>query len=168
MNDRLIMIKLPTDNQTVTIVSTYAPQQGLVVDVKDKLYEDLISLVSKVGENGLITLGGDLKGHVGEDANGYDEIHGGFVGMARNLERERILEMGSALDMIVCNTFFKKRDTRLITYKSGPFKVQIDYIMVRNKDRKRVRDVKVIAGEEFAQHHQLLICYRIICAKESV
>ena len=164
----LIMIKLPTDNQTVTIVSTYAPQQGLVVDIKDKLYEDLISLVSKVGENGLITLGGELKGHVGEDSNGYDEIHGGLVGMARNLERERILEMGSALDMIVCNTFFRKRDTRLITYKSGPFKIQIDYIMVRNKDRKRVRDVKVITGEEFAQHHQLLICYRIICAVKEV
>ena len=90
------MIKLPTDNQTITIVSTYAPQQGLAVDVKGKLYEDLISLVSKVGENGLITLGGDLKGHVGEDSNGYDEIHGGFVSMVRNLERERILEMGSA------------------------------------------------------------------------
>ena len=43
--------------------------------------------------------------------------------------------------MIVCNTVFKKSDTRLITYTSGPSKTQIDYIMMRNKDRKRVGDI---------------------------
>lgn len=51
--------------------------------------------------------------------------------------------MGSALEMIVCNTFLKKLDTRLITYTSGPSKIPIDYIMVRNKGRKRVIYVKV-------------------------
>ena len=45
--------------------------------------------------------------------------------------------MGSALEMIVCNTFLKKLDTRLITYTSGPSKIPIDYIMVRNKGRKK-------------------------------
>ena len=36
--------------------------------------------------------------------------------------------------------------------------------MVRNKDRKRVVDVKVTAREGVAQHHQLLICDIMICA----
>ena len=44
--------------------------------------------------------------------------------------------MESALDMTVCNIFFKKCDALLITYTSGPSKTQIDYILVRNKDRK--------------------------------
>ena len=72
--------------------------------------------------------------------------------------------MGSALDMIVVIIFFKKRDTQLITYISRLSKTQIDYIMVRNKSRKRVRDVKVIADEEVAQQRQLLICDIMICA----
>ena len=49
-------------------------------------------------------------------------------------------------------------------YRLGPSKTQIYYIMVRNKDIKKVIDVKVIAGEEVAQQHQLLICGIIICA----
>ena len=70
--------------------------------------------------------------------------------------------------MIACNTFFKKPDTRLITYTSGPSKTKIDYIMVRKRDIKRTRDVKVIAGEEVAQQHQLLICDIMICAVKEV
>ena len=46
----------------------------------------------------------------------------------KNLEGDRILEMEPALDMILCNMFFKKHDTRLITYTSEPSKTQIDYI----------------------------------------
>ena len=70
---------------------------------------------------------------------------GGFRNGVRNLDAERILEMGSALGMVVWITFLQKRDTRIITYASGTSKTQIDYKMMRNKDRKRVRDVKVIA-----------------------
>ena len=58
--------------------------------------------------------------------------------------------MESALDMTICNIFFKKHDNQLVTYASGPSKNQIGYIMVRNKDRKRVRNAKVFLGKEVA------------------
>ena len=152
------MIKLLIGKRIISIVSTYAPQQGLSNDEKDRFYEELISLTAKVGENELLIIGGDLNGHVGKDANGYQGMHGGFGFVTRNVEGERILEMGAALDMIVCNTFYKKRDSRLVTYNSGDCKTQIDYIMVRKADAKAVKDVKVLSGEEVAQQHQLLVC----------
>ena len=62
----------------------------------------------------LVILCDGINGHVGKDENGYDVIHGGFGNVGGNLEGERIIEMGSALDMIVYYTFFKKFDTRLI------------------------------------------------------
>ena len=65
----------------------------LAEDVKDKFYEDLISLVSKVSDNELVMTGLDLNEHVGKDGSGYDGIHGGFGYGVRNLEGERILEM---------------------------------------------------------------------------
>ena len=101
-------------------------------------------------------------------ANGYDRIHGGFGTIFEILEIDIILEMGSALDMIVSNMFFKKRDTRLITQTLEPSETQSDYIILRNKDRKRVRDTKVIAGEEVAQQRQLLIFDIMICAVKEV
>ena len=49
----------------------------------------------------------------------------------RNSEGERILEFGDAVCMVVCNTFFKKEDSNLITYQSGDNRSMIDYLMVR-------------------------------------
>ena len=74
----------------------------------------------------MVIIGGDLNGYVGKEANGYDGIHGGRGYGTRNVEDERILKMGSALDLVVCNTWFEKRDSRLITYTSGGGATQID------------------------------------------
>ena len=67
------------------------------------------------------------------------------------------------MDMIVCNTFFQKRDSRLITYSSGGNQSQIDYILTKKDDRKRISDVKVIPGEECALQHKLLVADMNIC-----
>ena len=132
-----MMIKLLIGKHVVAIVQTYTPEKGLTKDLKDTFYEDLISHVSKFGKSEQVILGFDLKIYAEKDANVYDGIYGGFVYGFRNLEGERILEMGSALDMIVSNTFSKICDTRLITYTLRPLKTLIAYIMVRNKDRKK-------------------------------
>ena len=81
----------------------------------------------------------------------------------RNSEGERILELGDAMDMIVGNTFFQKRDSILITYSSGGNQSQIDYILTKKDDRKLISDVKVIPGEECALQHKLLVADMNIC-----
>ncbi|XP_057295456.1 uncharacterized protein LOC130623926 [Hydractinia symbiolongicarpus] len=60
--------------------------------------------------------------------------------------------------MVVCNTSFSKRQSRLITYESGACKTQIDYFLVRKSDKKVMKDVKVISGEERISQHRLLVC----------
>ena len=59
--------------------------------------------------------------------------------------------------MVVLNTMFEKKDNRLITYQSGEDSTQIDYILISRENRKLVRDVKVISGEEIAPQHRLVI-----------
>ena len=153
-----MLLKLLVGKKVVAIVSAYAPQQGLSVDEKDKFFETLLLTVSKIGDNEIIVLGGDLNGHVGKSEAGYEGVHGGYGYGVRNADGERILELGDALGMVVCNMLFEKQDSRLITYTSGGNVSQIDYIMVKRSDRKFVKDVKVIAGEECALQHQLLVC----------
>ena len=75
----------------------------------------------------------------------------------RVLEDKRVLEKRSALDMLVFSTLSKKLDSQTIAYTPGSSKTKIVYIMVRNKERKKVRDIKVIHGEEVAQQDQLLL-----------
>ena len=69
-----------------------------------------------------------------------------------------ILEYALAFDLLLANTCFKKRDSHLITYKSGNAATQIDFILLPRAMHKLVTDVKVIPGEEVALQHQLLVC----------
>ena len=115
-------------------------------------------VVSGIRKREVVMIGGDLNGHVGASAEGYEGVHGRSGFEARNTEGVRILEFGDAFDMVVCNTMFKQRPSRLITFESGGIKSQIDYFLVGRLDRKFVKDVKAIDGEEYALQHRLLVC----------
>ena len=85
-------------------------------------------------------------------------MHSGFGFGSRNKEGERLLEFGTATDMVFCNTLFRKTLSRLITYESGGCQTWFDYILVRKSDRKVVKDAKVVSGEECVSQHRLLAC----------
>ena len=72
----------------------------------------------------------------------------------RNKEGCRVLDFGEAHGLVVGNTWFKRSKDRMVTYRSGTDESVIDYVLVREKDRKLVRNVKVIPG---ALQHGLLL-----------
>ena len=91
--------------------------------------------------------------------------YGGIGFSTRNAEGERILEFCDAVGMVVCNTFFKKEDSKLITYHSEDNRSMIDYLMVRKTDRCLVKDVKVISSEECVPQHRMVIGRLVIPIK---
>ena len=52
------------------------------------------------------------------------------------MEGETILEFGDAMDMIVCETQFKKDDNKIVTYSLGESNTTVDYLMICKQDRK--------------------------------
>ena len=158
VNDRIMMIKLTVGRTVVTILSLYAPQIGLDNHCKDSFYDDLRSIIANLGEEEIVIPCGDWNGHIGQVAAGYENTHGGYGYGERNTEGERILEFALAYDMVVANSFFKKRESHLITYQSGKSKTQVDYFLFKRRDLKLVQDIKVIPSEEIAPQHKLLVC----------
>ena len=157
VNERIMYVKLVIGKQIVNIVSAYAPQVGLSAEEKDDFWDNFIIVLSGIPKQESIFIGSDMNGHVGRDADGCGGVHGGMGFGTRNAEGERILEFGNAVGMVVCNTFFKKEDSKLITYQSGDNRSMIDYLMVRKTDRCLVKDVKVISSEECVPQHRLVI-----------
>ena len=78
----------------------------------------------------------------------------------RNAEGEMILESAAAMNMIIANTWFKKRgaDKKVTFVRNDECKSAIDFILVRKSERAMVADVNVICTEEFIPQHRLLIC----------
>ena len=55
------------------------------------------------------------------------------------------------------NTALKKKYCRRKNYQSGDTCSQIDYVLIRRSDRKRVKDIGSYA-EECAPQHRLVVC----------
>ena len=97
-----------------------------------------------------------MNGHNGSSNAGYDGTHGGFGYGSRNTDGSRILEFADGLNLVICNTSFTKQEAKLVTYVAGPVKSTVDYIMVRQEVKAKVRNVKVISSEECVPKHKLL------------
>ena len=95
----------------------------------------------------MVVLAGDMNGHVRSGNVGYDGMHGGFGYGDRNADGSRILEFADGLNLVICNTLFMKQDSQLVTYAAGPVKSTVDCIIVRQKDKTKVCNVKVIVNE---------------------
>ena len=104
-----------------------------------------------------IVVARDLNGHVGATKDGY-RCHGGFGYGTRNQDGERILEYADSHNLVIANTRFPKRQSHLITFYSGNTKTQIDFVLIRQRDKKLVTNAKVVPYETVTTQHRPLIC----------
>jgi hypothetical protein len=110
-------------------------------------------LASSVPISEKLFIGGDLNGHVGSTRVGFDGVHWGFGYGCRNQERDGILNLALAYDLIVTNTLVRKIVFHLVTFSSGQHCSQIDFILTRKEDRHAFLDCKVIPGECVVPQH---------------
>nr|XP_049697159.1 uncharacterized protein LOC126054693 [Helicoverpa armigera] len=157
MNDRLIAVKLIVDGKAINVISVYAPQSGCEESVKEKFWEDFDCLMMNVQDSEEVYVGGDFNGHVGRLSDGYERVHGGRGFGTRNASGETLLQAASAFDLAITNTWFNKREERLVTYKSGHHTTQIDYFLVKRNSLCCVKNCKVLPGEALVTQHRLVI-----------
>jgi len=74
-----------------------------------------------------------------------------------NADGFRILEFADGLNLVICNTLFMKQESKLVTYVAGSAKSTVDYIMVSQGDKVKVRNVKVIPNEGCVPKHKVLV-----------
>ena len=156
-SERVMSIKLSEGNTTLTVISAYAPQVGCEEEEKDQFWRELEDELNVVPREEWALIGGDLNGHVGQDRSGVERWHGGWSVGERNAEGQRILDFMTAQDMVLLNTFFKKDENQLTTYKSGDRTSQIDFLACRRKNIRDAYDCRVINGENVVAQHRLVL-----------
>ena len=152
------MLKIIIGKAVCSVLSVFAPQSNLPDTDKERFYDQLQSTIAKVPATETLIPVGDWNGHVGTAAGVYSEAHGGHGYGTRNPDGERMLEFAIANELRVGNTWFKKRNSHLVTYSSGGHSTQIDYILYRKTFISAVSNVNVIPTEESVQQHHLVVC----------
>ena len=136
-SSRILRIKLMYGQETINVVSAYAPQTGCSDAEKEEFWLKMDEVQRGIPAEERSIVGGDLNGHVGRDKTGFERVHGGRGMGDRNQEGGSILDFGSAFDLAILNTFFTKKSHR--TYRSGGNESQIDFLLY---SRSKIREVK--------------------------
>ena len=123
-------LRLMIGRKILYIISSYAPQSGLSESEKDNFFFNLLGSISVVPSEEILLVCGDLNGHVGKTSSGFEGIHGGHGYGIRNSEGTRVLELCTAADLVITNTYFTKCDSHLLTYRCGNACSQVDYVLV--------------------------------------
>ena len=138
------------------VISTYALQVGHDESAKRLSWEDLDRLVRAVPSSEKFFIGGDLNGHVGTSSAGFEAVHGSFGYGIRNQEGEKVLDFAIAFDLMIISTFFRKRQSHLVTFSSDRYSSQINCVLTR-RDKRTCVDCKVIPGECVVAQHKLVV-----------
>ncbi|XP_071686933.1 uncharacterized protein [Rutidosis leptorrhynchoides] len=129
-SNRIVTISTNKE-ETFTVISAYAPHMGLSDAEKKSFWELLNEVVRGSPADHRLIIGGDLNGHIGAEAEVYEGAHGGFGFGPRNEEGRSILEFAIAHELVIANSFFKKRDYQLATFHSGGRCTKIDFLLLR-------------------------------------
>jgi len=71
-----------------------------------------------IPENEDTVIGGDMNEHVGSERGEYKRVHGGYGFGQRNEAGEKVLDFASLCELVIINTYFRKRGEHYITYTS--------------------------------------------------
>ena len=103
-----------------------------------------------------VLVGGNFNGHVGSVWVALETFIRVWVRKIDN-SGMRLLDWAVGKGLGLMNSCFQKKKSRLITFRLSETETMIKYIIVNNKYRRSVKDVKVIPAEEIVNQHYLLL-----------
>ncbi len=146
----------------LTIVSVYAPMFRASPVEKEQFYSDLQAVVDAVDEQDVLMVVGDFNARVGSSARGGDPVWGGvrgFHGVGKmNEAGGELLTFCALNELAITNTFFEKRNIHKNTWQHPGNKKWhcIDYVIMRQKQKRLCTDVSVVRSAECWTDHKLL------------
>ena len=143
----------------MTVVSAYAPTRKATAVVKDRFFEDLQRTVDGVPASDLLLLLGDFNARVGShDGNEWKDVLGRFGHGVRNDAGERLSVWCAANGLAIMNTHFRKPSAKQGTWTHPATKQQhlIDFVVMRQAQRRFCRDVSVMRGANCWTDHFLV------------
>ena len=153
-SDRVMAMVLTFEKEVVRAICAYGPQTGRPEAEKDRFYDELASEWDLGGIGEMVIGLGDFNGHVGKRIDGFEGIHGGNGIGTRNIDGRRLLEFCDEKELCVANTWFRKKENRKVTFSTGGNETEIDFVLVSKRNRRYLKDVKVIPWE---LQHRLVV-----------
>ena len=141
------------------MIQCYAPTNEASIEDKNKFYDKLQSLVSKVPAHDLCLVIGDLNAKTGVDNSCKERIMGKHGCGECNENGGLLVDLCGLNDLVIGGSLFPHKDFHKLTWNSpnGRDQNQIDHIIVNGRWRKSLMDVCVKRGADCGSDHHLLL-----------
>ena len=83
-----------------------------------------------------------------------------------NKEGSMVVDFGKTMDLAIVNTYFKKKDEHRVTYKSGGKSNQVNYVICRRRNLKKMCDYKAKVNECVVKQHRMVVCKMALMLKK--
>ena len=110
---------------------------------------------------------GDFSAHVGVVEQGEEECVGLYGWGERNREGRALVELVARNVLAVASSFFQKRESHNITYRSGEHKTELDLLIVRKLQLWNIKGCKTVAGDVTAPHKPMMFAVRMLKKKQT-
>ena len=106
----------------------------------------------------MLSVAGDSNAHIGMFELWDEESIGRRFGWGtRNREGRELVEMLRRNRVVAAGTFFQKTESHTITYRSRRHKTELDLLVVRQQQLRRVKDCKALTGEYVSTQHKPIV-----------
>ena len=157
ISERVMMMKMDAKPFKLVLIQVYAPTTDYSEEEVDMFYQEVEEAIAVAKTTDMVFVLGDLNAKVGR---GKEEKTVGPHGLGiRNERGERLVNFCKEHNLIVTNTYYQHGNRRLYTWKSpgDTCRNQIDYIMVKQRFRNSVKDVRTYPGADMNSDHCLLV-----------
>ena len=159
ISDRLIRARLDSKYCKLTVIQCYAPTNEAEEEEKDDWYEQLQLAISKTPRHDMLFVMGDMNAKVGADNTNREKAMGKQGCGSINENGERLVNFCLNNGLIIGGTVFPHKDVHKLTWTSpdGHTVNQIDHMIINQKWRRSLRDVRVYRGADANSDHYLVI-----------
>ena len=77
VSERAMVVRVVVGKTVMNLVSMYAPQAGRGIEEKEEFYDLMCVVLAGIDPREELIVGGDMNGHTGKKADGFEEVHGG-------------------------------------------------------------------------------------------
>ena len=163
-SSRIVSASLATGKQNSSklhVISCYTPTFGASRAEKNEFFDNLQQILDKIPSREQYVILGDFNARVGSRESEDDQwgrVYGPHGFGALNEAGRELLSFLAINEATVCNTWFWKKEIYKQTWQHPRSKQWhcIDYVIMRQRDRKRCLDVCVKRGAECHTDHQLV------------
>ncbi|KAK0133469.1 Craniofacial development protein 2 [Merluccius polli] len=149
INERLMTWRIPLAKERfATLISAYAPTLDAKHNIKEDFYRALDAIIQKTPATDRLILMGDLNARVGTEHLVWPKVIGQHGVGKMNHNGLRLLSLCAEHQLVITNTIFQMKNRLKTTWQHPRSKHWhlLDYVIVRQKDRKDVLTTRVMRG----------------------